>query len=94
MDLPVEQPHSQVNASAVHDYFELAPTMVVRMTALNGSVAFPVLSDSGADISVAGPDVLESWNDHPDNLLPSSVKPRAVNDTSMSPEVASFPLPW
>ena len=85
VDLPVEQPHPQVNTSAVHDYFEPAPTIVVRMTALNGSVAFPVLPDSGADISVAGPDVLKSLNDHPDNLLPSSVKPRAVNGTSMSP---------
>ena len=66
MDLPVEQPHSQLNASAVHDYFEPAPTIAVRMTALNGSVAVPDFPDSRADISVAGPAVLESLNDHHD----------------------------
>ena len=43
------------------------------------------LPDSGADVSVAGLAVLESLNEHPDNLLPSKVVPRAVNGTTMSP---------
>ena len=75
----------EVNASAVTGTFEPAPTIEVQMTALNGSSTMSVLPDSGADISVAGLAMLHSLNEHPDNLEPSSVTPRAVNGTTMSP---------
>ena len=68
------------------------------MSALNGSCTFPVLPDSGADISVGGLAMLECLNEHPDNLLSSSVTPRAVNGSTMTPignrEIASISNPW
>ena len=84
MDQPVDQHFPRVNASAVADIFEPAPTILIGMSVLNGSCTFPVLPDSGADISVAGLAMLECLNEHPDNLLYSSVTPRAVNGSTMS----------
>ena len=74
-----------MNASAVTGTIEPAPTIQVKMTALNGSSTMSVLPDSGVDISVAGLAMLHSLNEHPDNLEPSSVTPRAINGTTMSP---------
>jgi hypothetical protein len=54
VDQTINHQSPQVNASAVVDVFKPAPTIVVRMAALNGSSIFPVLPDSRADISVAG----------------------------------------
>ena len=65
--------------------FRSAPTISVHMASLNGEVTVHVLPDSGADICVAGRILLEQLNEHPDNIPPSSVTPRAVNGTSMRP---------
>ena len=69
----------QINSSKVSHTFEPAPTIRVHVASLNGNTTIPVLPDSGADISVAGPSMLEKLNEHPDNLLPSNVRPRAGN---------------
>ena len=55
------------------------------MKALNGQATVQVLPDSGADISAAGIDFLTHFNEHVDNLLPSTVRPRAVNGNHLSP---------
>ena len=44
-----------------------------------------ILPDSRADISVAGPSIIRSLRDRPDNLLPSQVTPRTVNGQKMTP---------
>ena len=44
-----------------------------------------ILPDSGAEISVAGPSIIQSLRDHPDNLLPSQITPRTVNSQKMTP---------
>ena len=75
----------QINSSKVSHTFEPAPTIRVHVASLNGNTTIPVLPDSGADISVAGPSMLEKLNEHPDNLLPSNVRPRAVNGNTMTP---------
>jgi hypothetical protein len=62
---------------------EHAPTIDIEVVALNGSAELSILPDSGADISVAGPSFLVQLGDHPGNLLPSRMTPRAVNGTTM-----------
>lgn len=62
-----------------------APTLTVHIQALNGQATIEVLPDSGADISAAGTDFLSHFNEHVPNLLPSDVKPRAVNGNLLSP---------
>ena len=81
-DPQVDEPPPQVNASHT---FEPAPTISIHMSSLNGQSMVKVLPDSGADISVAGRDLLEHLHEHPGNLLPSNVTPRAVNGTKMHP---------
>ena len=43
------------------------------------------MPDSGADISVAGRALLSHLHKHPDNLLPSTVTPRAVKAYRQAP---------
>ncbi len=62
-----------------------APTITVHIQALNGQATVEVLPDSGADISAAGTDFLAHFNEHIHNLLPSDIKPRAVNGNTLSP---------
>ena len=62
-----------------------APTLAVHIQALNGQATVEVLPDSGADINAAGIDFLAHFNEHIPNLLPSDVKPRAVNGNFLSP---------
>ena len=64
---------------------EHAPTINIHVSSLNGCASLNILPDSGADISVAGPSTLTQLHEHPDNLLPSGLTPRAVNGTSMHP---------
>ena len=47
-------------------------------------VSLDVLSDSGADISATGQDVLTILGQHIDNIVPSSISPRTVNGLSMT----------
>ena len=75
----------QISSSKLPRSFEPAPTVLVHISSLNGNSTVPVLPDSGADVSVAGPAVLNSLNEHPDNLLSSNIIPRAVNGTTMTP---------
>ena len=62
-----------------------APTVTIHMSSLNGAAPIIVLPDSGAEISIAGHQLLHSLNEHRDNLLPSNMSPRAVNGSSMNP---------
>lgn len=83
-----DDPLPQVNTSTVmicSTMFEPAPTVQIYVSSLNGTADMSVLPDSGADISVAGMTLLNSLSEHPDNLLPSSTIPRAVNGTTMNP---------
>ena len=66
-------------------HIEPAPTITVQMSALHGEATVKALPDSGADISIAGPSLLGQLNEHPDNLIPSSMVPRAVNGSTMQP---------
>ena len=50
-----------------------------------------VLPDSGADISVAGPSIIQSLRDHPDNLIPSRLKSHTVNGQQMT-SVGKLPV--
>ena len=77
-----DEPPPQIHASRA---FEPAPTISIHMSSLNGQSMVKVLPDSGADISVAGRDLLEHLHELPGNLLPSNVTPRAVNGTKMHP---------
>ena len=67
------------------NYADPAPTLTVHVRALNGQASVEVLPDSGADISAAGVNFLAHFNEHVPNLLPSDVKPRAVNGNVLSP---------
>ena len=67
------------------DHTDPAPTLTVHIQALNGQATIEVLPDSGADVSAAGIDFLAHLNEDVRNLLPSDVKPRAVNGNTLSP---------
>ena len=62
-----------------------APTLTVHIKALNGQAMVEALPDSGADICAAGVVFLAHIKEHTLNLLPSEVKPRAVNGSILSP---------
>ena len=64
---------------------EPAPTINVHVSALNGIAPMVALPDSGADISVAGPDTVTALGDHCHNLLPSDMAPRRVTGHRMMP---------
>ena len=64
---------------------EVAPTIMVKVTSSAGTKFIQMLPDSGADISAAGQELLHHLGHHVDNLLPSSISPRAVNGTTMIP---------
>ena len=65
--------------------FEPAPTIKAHLSTPNGSALLTALPDSGADVSVAGLNVIEQLSDHKDNLLPSQVTPRTVSGHRMYP---------
>ena len=64
---------------------EAAPTIRVNISSSSGMKQVEVLPDSGADISAAGQGILRILGQHVDNLLPSSINPRAVNGSCMTP---------
>ena len=64
---------------------EPAPTITVRVSSPAGSHYIDVLPDSGADISAAGQEMLQTLGHHIDNILPSHISPRMVNGSSMVP---------
>ena len=68
---PGQQP-PQINASQAghRNPVEPAPTINIHVSSLNGNANI-TLTDSGADISVAGKAALRSLGEHEDNLLPS-----------------------
>ena len=82
----LEEGLPQVNASAVAEKaFDPASMIDVAMSSLNGQATVRVVPDSGANVSVAGELLLEHLQEHPGNLLPSGITPRAVNGTLMRP---------
>ena len=64
---------------------EPAPTTEVHICSANGSCDTLALPDSGADISAAGPQLLQLLKEHPLNLLPSEIIPRTADGHSMQP---------
>ena len=66
------------------------PTIQAEISTPNGSTIVQILSDSGGDISAAGPSIIRSLRDH--NLLPSQVTPRTVNGQKMTP-TGKLPVP-
>ena len=64
---------------------EPAPTIKVYMSSWAGKRSVTVLPDSGTEITAAGTEIFDCLDHHPDNLLPSTVIPRAVNGSSMIP---------
>ena len=81
----VGAPRIRLSSIMSLNYADPAPTLTVHIQALNGQATVEVLPDSGADISAAGVDFLTHFNKHVLNLLPSDVKPRAVNGNILSP---------
>lgn len=73
---------SNIGATAATDP---APTITMHISSLNGSADMEVLPDSGADISAAGKEILGHLGEYVDNLLPSTIIPKAVNGTRMQP---------
>ena len=63
--------------------FEPAPRIKVGITSLNGQAMVEILSDSGADISVAGKSDVHHFSEHPNNMFPLTVMPWAVNGAVM-----------
>ena len=64
---------------------EKAPLIKVCITSANSSSKLEVLPDSGADILVAGKEVLQHLNEQANCLPPSAVTPKAVNGTKLYP---------
>ena len=64
---------------------EPPPTTKIRIATANGSNVISVLSDYGADISAAGPQLLTLLDEHPLNLLPSLVSPHTAAGHKMTP---------
>ena len=59
--------------------------ITVRISTLTGTNNVDVLSDSGADISAAGIEVLKHIGQRKDNLFLTTINPRTVNGTPMRP---------
>ena len=92
---------SQVSANAIHvlpqidnhiqlyniteEKAEIASIIRVNMSSSSGTRQVEVLPDSGVDISAAGQGILRILGQHVDNLLLSSISPRAVNGSCMTP---------
>ena len=64
---------------------EPASTIEVQMTSSTHKKNTMVLPDSGAEITAAGKDILKYLDHHPPNLLLSTIVPRTVSGSSMSP---------
>ena len=62
-----------------------APTIMVEVSTIHGSVRTAILPDSGADISAAGENILPPLNEYKENLLPSEFRPRVANGQRMCP---------
>ncbi len=64
---------------------EPAPLVKVLVTSANGSCELQALLDSGADISAAGKETLQTLNEQVNSLIPSRVIPKAANGMKMYP---------
>ncbi len=82
---PVTPSSGQYPSIMSNNTAEPAPTISIHISALNGSATMTALPDSGADISVAGPDTISKLGDHCNNLLASCMKPRGVTGHQMEP---------
>ena len=81
--------HAQVpsikSTSENDQQYEPAPTIAVQISTLNGQAVLNALPDSGADISVAGPSVIQQLGEHCNNLLGSNMTPRGVSGRKLTP---------
>ena len=64
---------------------ESALTIRVQISTSTGRKDVTVLPDSGAYITAAGEEILTYLDHHQNNLLPSTITPKAVNGNSMTP---------
>ena len=64
---------------------EPAPLVKVLVTSANGSCELQALPDSGADISAAGKETLQTLNEHVNSLITSRVIHKAANGMKMYP---------
>ena len=71
--------------NVTEDKSEAAPTIRINISSSSGTKQVEVLPDSVADISAAGQGILRILGQHVNNLLPSSINPRAVNGSCMTP---------
>ena len=55
---------------------EPEPTIRVDVSSVTGKCLIDVLSDSGADVSAAGQEILSAMGHHMDNILPSNITPQ------------------
>ena len=70
---------------------EPAPTVNVYILSINGLCKTQALPDSGADISAAGPQLLQSLGEHTLNLLSLDITPQAANGHKMQP-IGKLPI--
>ena len=81
----VSQPPAGLSTIKQMSTSDPAPTILIKLSSLNGSCHTDVLPDSGADISAAGEPLLRLLNDHVYNLLPSEIIPHTANGRKMYP---------
>ena len=60
-----------------------APTVTVDFSTPNGTCTIAALPDTGADISAAGPDFLQSLGENVSNLLPPTDQPKSADGSPM-----------
>ena len=91
VSVPTPVPSTVRASTARPQHIDSAPKIAVRVSNPNGSATVKALPDSGADISVAGTDIVQLLGDHTDNLLPSRVTPRTVSGQKMAP-IGTLPV--
>ena len=60
-----------------------APTVTVDFSTPNGTCTIAALPDTGADISAAGPNFLQSLGENVSNLLPPTDQPKSADGSPM-----------
>ena len=77
------RPGAAVSVVIAVTHAESAPTIDVTLESANGQAELSVLPDSGADISAAGPELLEALGTNVQNLLPTDVSPKVADGRPM-----------
>ena len=87
--------NEQGGLSNIHHvtFIDPAPKLEIDITStLNSATITAVLPDSGAGISAVGMSILSMLSEHIDNLLPSSVIPKAANGAEMHHPFGKLPV--